>query len=139
MRIRTLFTTALALAVCACVQVVALPPQPEDAPKLEVFTGEEPPQLEPTDVPGLLAAPELGPTVYYYEPEEYWCRFAKNRWYMAFAWDGNWFDLPDKEIPAVLAQRHKPPPPQKVEDELAELERQLEALEQQERREAQAP
>lgn len=122
-----LFTTAIAL--CACVGVVQLPPQPPDAPRLDVFSGQAPPELQTTDVPGLLAAPELGPTVYYYEPGEYWCRFARNRWYMAFSWDGNWFDLPDDELPTVLAQRHKPPPPKAVKDELAELERQLEALE----------
>ncbi len=122
-------TTAVALGLSACLQVIALPPPPPDAPKLETFQGDGPPPLEPTDVPGLLAAPSLGRTVYYYEAQEYWCRFARNRWYMAFDWDGNWFDIPDAELPAVLAARHAPPPPKTVEEELAELERQLKELE----------
>ena len=125
----TFAALAAALALAACVQVVQAPPQPPDAPKLTTFEGEGPPHLVPTDAPGLFAAPSLGPTVYYYEPEEYWCRYAKNRWYTAFTWDGNWFDLPERNVPAVLAKRHKPPPPKKVEEELAELERQLKELE----------
>lgn len=124
-----LAATIATLGLFACIQVVAIPPPPPDAPKLEVFQADAPPVLEPTDAKGLLAAPSLGPTVYYDEEKDYWYRYAKNRWYMAFTWDGNWFDLPEREVPAVLAKRYKPPPPKPVEDELAELERQLKELE----------
>ncbi len=109
---------------------------PPDAPKLAVFKGEGPPSLEPTDAAGLFAAPSLGPTVYYYEEPSYWFRYARNRWYMAFAWDGNWFALPDREVPVVLAERHIAPASQEVEDELAELDRQLKELE---RKQAEQP
>ncbi len=128
-----LAATFAALGLLACLQVVALPPPPPDAPTLEVFRGEAPPVLEPTDTKGFFAAPALGPTVFYDEEKDYWYRYAKNRWYMAFVWDGNWFDLPEKEVPAWLAERYKPPPPKPVEDELAELERQLKELEAAER------
>ncbi len=126
--------TIATLGLVGC-QVSGLPPPPPDAPKLTVFKGE-PPTLEPTDAPGLFAAPSLGPTVYYSEEQAYWFRFGKNRWYMAFAWDGNWFALSAKEVPAALAVRHAAPAPQEVEDELAELDRQLKEIE---RKQAEQP
>ncbi len=134
--VRSVLAVAIAtLVVVACVVRAGGEPPP-DAPKLAVFKGEGPPPLEPTEAPGLFAAPSLGPTVYYYEEPSYWFRFARNRWYMAFAWDGNWFDLPAKEVPAVLAKRHVAPAPQEVADELAELDRQLKELE---RKQAEQP
>ncbi len=117
------------LGLVACIQVSSAPPPPPDAPKLAIFKGEEPPTLEPTDAAGLFTAPSLGPTVYYYEEQDYWFRYSRNRWYMAFAWDGNWFALSAKEVPVVLADRHIAPASQEVEDELAELDRQLKELE----------
>ena len=124
------------LGLVACVTITTAPPGPPDAPELEVFKGEGPPALEPTDAAGLFAVPSLGPTVYYHEEQNYWFRYDKNRWYMAFAWDGNWFALPEKEVPSVLAKRHAPPASQEVEDELAELDRQLKELE---RKQAEQP
>ena len=124
------------LGLVACVSISAAPPPPPDAPKLSIFKGEEPPALEPTDAPGLFAAPSLGPSVYFYEEQNYWFRYGKNRWYMAFTWDGNWFEMPEKEVPAVLAKRHSEPVTEEVEDELAELERQLKELE---RKQAEQP
>ena len=121
--------TIATLGLVACIQVSPAPPPPPDAPKLAVFKGGAPPTLEPTAAAGLFTAPSLGPTVYYYEEQDYWFRYSRNRWYMAFAWDGNWFALPAKEVPAVLAERRIAPARQEVEDELAELDRQLKELE----------
>ena len=70
------------LGLVACVTITTAPPGPPDAPKLEVFKGEGPPALEPTDAAGLFAVPSLGPTVYYHEEQNYWFRYDKNRWYM---------------------------------------------------------
>ena len=75
----------------------ALPPEP---PLPARFEGAEPPQLEPTEFPGLAAAPSVDPTLYYYEPFERWYRHAFNRWYEAFAWDGHWF--PPERVPESL-------------------------------------
>ena len=96
------------------------------------FVAEQPPELVPSDVEGCQAAPALDPTLHYCAATEYWYRFAMNRWYLAFAWNGNWFPVSGAELPRGLA---KITPATRVEtvktreERLEELERKLEKLE----------
>ena len=72
----------------------------------------------------------LDPNLYYCAKDEHWFRWAMNRWYMAFAWDGNWFPTTKTELPKGLAAIT--PAPEEVkksrEDRLKELEQELEKL-----------
>ena len=78
------------------------PPVPPELPVPAPFEGDRPPRLEPTSLPGLEAAPSVDPTLYYYAPFERWFRYAMNRWYEAFTWDGHWF--PPERVPEPLKQ-----------------------------------
>ena len=87
-------------------------PPPPPAPELPLparFEGAPPPHLEPTRFPGLAAAANVDPTLYYYEPFERWYRYAFNRWYEAFAWDGHWF--PPERVPGPLEDGPPTQPP----------------------------
>ena len=103
-------------------------PPPPVPPK---FTADKPPELVPSQVPGCKLAPSLDPNLYYCEKQEHWFRFAMNRWFLAFAWDGNWFPVSGSELPAALK---KITPETEVqaektrEERLDELERKLEQL-----------
>ena len=107
-------------------------PEPAPTPVPDRFVAEQPPELVPSDVEGCQAAPALDPTLHYCAATEYWYRFAMNRWYLAFAWNGNWFPVSGAELPHGLA---KITPATRVEtvktreERLEELERKLEKLE----------
>jgi hypothetical protein len=106
---------SLSLCLGGCFQmtggvwVTPSDPPDIDPPVPSPFEGTGPPALVATEKPGLMAAPSLDPTVYYYQPDERWYRWAFNRWYEAFAWDGNWF--PPEEVPEALTDRHPQPYP----------------------------
>jgi hypothetical protein len=92
----------LACGPFGAVTVTAPPPRYEP-PVPERFGGKAAPLLLETDAPGLLRAPSVDEHLYYYRPDDLWYRFAFNRWYQAFAWNGNWF-VPEK-VPDVLRGR----------------------------------
>jgi len=106
-------------------------PEPPPPPVPARFQAEKPPELVPSPVSGCQLAPALDPNLYYCEKEEHWFRFAMNRWYLAFAWDGNWFPVSGSELPAGLS---KITPETEVEatktreERLEELEKKLEDL-----------
>lgn len=123
------------LLLAGCLGTLHIDPQaPEAAPTPvpDRFVAEQPPELVPSDVEGCQAAPALDPTLHYCAATEYWYRFAMNRWYLAFAWNGNWFPVSGAELPRGLA---KITPATRVEtvktreERLEELERKLEKLE----------
>ena len=78
------------------------PPEVVEPPIPDKFEAGAEPELIATEVPGLRAAPTLGPHVYYFEPDERWYRYAFNRWYEAFYWDGHWF--PAAKVPEALEE-----------------------------------
>jgi len=94
----------LILWLCGCaqigIQVTEIDPPDIPPPVPTPFRGDEPPALVTTETPGLMAAPSLDPTLYYYEPHERWYRWAFNRWYEAFTWNGSWF--PPATVPDAL-------------------------------------
>ncbi len=117
-----------------CLGTLHIDPQAAEPPPTPVpdrFESEGAPELVPTDVEGCQAAPSLDPTLYYCTEGEHWYRFAMNRWYLAFAWNGNWFPVTTAELPQGL---RKITPQTQVEtvktreERLEELERKLEAL-----------
>ncbi len=109
----------LALAATACMHgavTVTQPPPSYEPPIPERFRGEGPPELRNTDAPGLLRAPSVDRDLYYFRPDDLWYRFAYNRWYQAFSWNGNWF-VPE-QVPEVLKGRE----PKRTLPTLPELE-----------------
>lgn len=129
-----LLLATLLLAGClgTIVQVTNQPkPEPPPPPVPERFEAEQAPELVASEVPGCQLAPSLDPNLYFCEKEEHWFRFAMNRWFLAFAWDGNWFPVSGSELPAGLK---KITPETEIEatktreQRLEELEKKLEEL-----------
>ena len=121
--------------LAACVQVVQRPPEEPPPPTPDPYLAAGPGELVATDHPGLFQAPELGRTCYTYEPKREWYRFAYNHWYQAFRWDGDWYLVPDAQVPKFLAGRVPKEPVRSKADKLDELERQLEEIDRKEREE----
>lgn len=135
MSARSLAGLAACLLLAGCLGTLHIDPQPPEPPPTPVpdrFVAEQAPELVPSDVEGCQVAPGLDPTLYYCPATEYWYRFAMNRWYLAFAWNGNWFPVSGAELPPGLS---KITPETRVEtvktreERLEELERKLEELE----------
>jgi len=78
-------------------------PENTEPPIPNPFRGDTPPELEETEAEGVMAAPSLGPNVFYVESEDLWYRYRYKRWYQAFRWNGTWFIQPDPP-PLVVAQ-----------------------------------
>ena len=119
---------ACVLASCVGITITKPPPPPPEPKTPPRFTAEATPVLEPTEIPGLLQAPLLD-RLYYDETKEHWVRFAMNRWFMAFTWDGAWFPLGQDEIRPELRELHLPPSPEARKLTLEELNKKLEELE----------
>ena len=100
-------------------------PVPDKYPK-----ADQPPALVDCEVDGCKRAQELDPNLYYCAKEEHWFRWSMNRWYLAFAWDGNWFPTLKTDLPASLvAITPKPEEVKKSRDErLKQLDQQLETI-----------
>jgi hypothetical protein len=131
--IAVLLAATLAAGCLGTVVQVANQPKPEPPPPPVParFKAEKPPELVPSQVPGCDLAPELDPNLYYCSKDEHWYRFAMNRWYLAFAWDGNWFPVSGSELPAGLKKITPETEVEAVktrEQRLEELERKLEEL-----------
>ncbi len=98
----------LALALSGCIgssfgiEIVEPPPPPPEPPVPDRFVGDTAPELVSSELPGFKKAPSLDPSVYFLEKERHWYRFALNRWYLGFTWDGNWFPVEADEVPAAL-------------------------------------
>ena len=128
-------TRALAAAVlvagsgCVLSMTQTATPVERREPVPDKYTAEAAPELIDAGVDGCQRA-TLDPNLYYCAKDEHWFRWALNRWYMAFAWDGNWFPTTKKELPKGLASIT--PAPEEVkksrEERLNELEQQLEKL-----------
>ncbi len=134
--LRRLASGLLPMLLCGCIglSVTRPPPVPPEPPTPPRFKAEQgPPLLESTDIPGIRVADSLDRT-YYDEKSEQWYRFAMNRWFMAFTWDGAWFPLTKKEVRPELLERHKPPPPKTRKQRLEDLEKRLEELEELEKK-----
>jgi len=120
------------LAGClGTLQIAPQKPEPPPPPVPDRFSAEQAPALVASDVAGCQAAPSLDPTLYYCAKDEHWYRFAMNRWYLAFAWNGNWFPVSGAELPTGLAKITPKTEVETVktrEDRLEELERELEKL-----------
>jgi hypothetical protein len=119
---------------CMTLSVTAAPTEPPPPPVPDKFQGDEPPPLVDTGVEGCQAAPAVDPNLFFCAKEEHWYRFALNRWFLAFAWNGNWFPVTASELPKSLAK--VTPKAEQVkktrEEKLEDLEKRLEELEKQE-------
>jgi hypothetical protein len=133
--------SALLAGCIATVQQTAPPPDPKTPPRLE---GTSAPPLEPTKVPGIQRAVIDVPDVYYHEAKERWFRWAMDRWFVAFLWNGQWFPLEKGELPVELAAL-EPTREQKKErkltreEELRKIDEELERLEAEERKAKEKP
>jgi hypothetical protein len=125
---------ALLCAACMTLQVTATDPEPPPPPVPDRFEGSDAPALVDTGLEGCQAAPSVDPNLYYCAQEEHWYRFALNRWFLAFAWNGNWFPVTASELPKSLVK--VTPKAEEVkksrEEKLEDLEKRLEELEKQE-------
>ena len=126
--LRALVTALLLVSLTGCITVTrAEEEKPPRTPRR--YEAAAPGPLTPTELPGVLAAAELGPKTYFDESTEYWCRFVYGEWFMAFTFDGAWFPYPDNELPPYLAGFQTPDSAKTVKQRLKDLERQLEELE----------
>lgn len=119
----------LASSACQFGITQTAPPAERREPVPDKYKGDAPPELIDAGIEGCERA-TLDANLYYCAVDEHWYRWALNRWYMAFTWDGNWFPTRKAEVPASL--RALTPAPEEVkktrEDRLRELEEQLEKL-----------
>ena len=131
-----LVLASLLLTGCIGAITVAQPtPEPPPPPVPPRFKAEAAPELVASPVAGCQAAPALDPNLYYCAADEHWYLFAMNRWYLAFAWDGNWFPVARGELPEALAEitpKTKQETTKTREERLEELERKLEKLDEEE-------
>jgi hypothetical protein len=126
---------ALLLALCAgCIvnmgTTQTVTPPDAHVPVPDKYKAAQAPELVACEVEGCKRATSLDPNLYYCAQDEHWFRYALNRWYLAFAWDGNWFPVGDTDLPRALAAIT--PAPEEVkqsrEERLKELEKKLEDL-----------
>ena len=123
----------LALTAGCIVQMgtTATPTHPEDhTPVPDKYKADHAPTLVECEVEGCKRATELDPNLYYCAKDGHWFRWALNRWYLAFAWDGNWFPTSKGDLPqALVAITPKPEEVKKSrEARLKELDKKLEEV-----------
>lgn len=129
--IAALLASAILAGCLGTLQIAPQKPEPPPPPVPDRFRAERAPELVPTEVEGCQAAPALDLNLYYCPKDEHWYRFAMNRWYLAFAWDGNWFPVSGAELPQGLKKLTPKAEVETVktrEERLKELERKLEEL-----------
>jgi hypothetical protein len=129
--IAAVVASAIFAACLGTLQIAPQKPEPPPPPVPDRFRAEQAPELVPTQVEGCQAAPALDLNLYYCSKDEHWYRFAMNRWYLAFAWDGNWFPVSGAELPHGLKQitpKTELEAEKSREERLEELERKLEEL-----------
>jgi hypothetical protein len=123
------------LVLAGCITVTRTAGQDEEVPAPDRFEGEAPPPLEPTPEPGWFTAPTLDPTLYYSESDDLWYRYAYNRWYLAYKWNGAWW-IPDKTPKYLLTQVKIAEERSDVKTQLKDLEERLKEIERKEQEEA---
>ena len=129
--IAALVASAILAACLGTLQIAPQKPEPPPPPVPDRFQAEQAPELVPSEVEGCKVAPALDPNLYYCAKDEHWYRFALNRWYLAFAWDGNWFPVSGAELPHGLKKitpKTELETAKTREERLKELERKLEEL-----------
>jgi len=129
---------AVAAGCIVSVQQQKPVPDPKTPAKLE---GAEAPQLEATAVPGVKRAKVEVPDVYYHEAKERWFRFALDRWFVAFLWNGQWYPVDEGELPAEVAKLEPTRAVKKErkltrKEELKQIEEELRRIEEGEQKEA---
>ena len=106
-------------------------PVEHPVPVPDKYKADAPPALVDAGIEGCQRAQSLDANLYYCGgKDDHWYRWALNRWYMAFAWDGNWFPVTKTELPKPLAAITPAPAEVKKsrEERLKELEKQLDTL-----------
>jgi hypothetical protein len=129
--IAALVASALLVGCLGTLQIAKQIPEPPPPPVPDRFRAEHAPELVPSEVDGCQAAPTLDSNLYYCAKDEHWYRFAMNRWYLAFAWDGNWFPASGAELPQGLRKitpKTQAETEKTREERLEELEKKLEEL-----------
>ena len=136
---RTVFGTltlagVLALASCLSVQVSQRAPDEDPVKTPKKFVTLEEPRQEPTDFEGLFRVPNIDANLFYYEKDGAWYRFAYNKWFQAFNWDGSWFEMPQRQVPPVLLKvAIDREPEQDVQEQLRKQEEKLREIDKQQR------
>ena len=130
---RALATAALLAGSAGCIISFSQTATPVEhtVPVPDKYKADATPDLvDAAGIEGCKNAPSLDANLYYCGKEEHWYRWALNRWYMAFAWDGNWFPVTKTELPKSLAAITPAPAEVKKsrEERLKELQEQLEKL-----------
>jgi len=122
-------------ALLGCIQVTRVVEDEKPVKTPDPFLAAADPDLASTDAEGWFGAPELDPNCYFYQPEKSWYRYWNRNWFVAYRWDGSWFLLPEKEVPAFLRGRVDLEPlrerAKSRTDRLRELEEKYEQLERQ--------
>jgi hypothetical protein len=125
----------LVLVLCAgCIvnmgTTSTVTPPEQRTPVPDKYEGKEPPELVEAGIEGCKRAAALDANLYYCAAQEQWFRWAMHRWYLAFAWDGNWFPVTGSELPPGLVKIT--PAPEEVaksrEERLKQLEQKLETI-----------
>jgi len=133
-RVSQIAVLLTSLLLAGCISNLNIDPQAvveKPTPVPDRFEADQAPALLPSPVEGCEAAPSLDPNLYFCAKEEHWYRYAMNRWYLAFAWDGNWFPVSGAELPRALAKitpETKTETAKTREQRLEDLERKLEEL-----------
>jgi hypothetical protein len=136
-RLTWLAVAALGASGCIGFTVQKAPPELPGPPVPDKYTGDTAPALIDAGLGDCKQAKDLDPNLYYCGgKDEHWYRWTMNRWYLAFAWNGNWFPVTGSELPKPLASV-TPTKEQVVksrEEKLKELEEKLEKLDQPEKK-----
>ena len=90
---------ALISLLAGCITIAQRPKErlPDTPDRIE---SETEPSLEPTQVEDVKKV-IVGDVVdlYYVASRERYYRYAMNKWFIAFAWDGYWFPIDEGEFP----------------------------------------
>jgi hypothetical protein len=145
--VRALLVAGLLAALCAagpgCISITTRQteqlPDPKTPAKLE---GKEAPPLEATAIPGVKRAKLDVPDVYYHEAKERWFRYALDRWFIAFLWNGQWYPVDKGELPAEMAKLEPTRAERKErkltrDEELDKIDEELRKIEEEEKKQQQ--
>ena len=139
-RLRLAAALGLALSAGCIVNMGSsvTPTHPEERiPVPDKYKADHAPALIECEVDGCKRAQELDPNLYYCAKDGHWFRYSLNHWYLAFAWDGNWFPTTRDDLPqGLVAITPKPEEVKKSrEARLKELDKKLEEVDQEQSRE----
>jgi hypothetical protein len=138
LRLAPALLLALTLGCIVSMGTTKTPINPEERiPVPDKYKADRAPTLVDCEVDGCQRAAELDPNLYYCAKDGHWFRYSMNRWYLAFAWDGNWFPTTKGDLPqGLVAITPKPEEVKKSrEARLKELDKKLEEIDQEPSRE----